>query len=195
MMVIKYTFGLWLTWLALSVVVGVLPISQAQQTPVPSPSPSPSPAPAAAKTDTVTKPTERLGYIGGALGVSSAGNNVGTGLGYGGDLAFFPKTYIGVGGVLRGAQHGTPSSGLYLGQVILRPTSPLQFAFLLGAGDLNDAGTDTGNDLAYGGKVSYDIQLGDTIFTLGPEIDLVSFKPGARSITFVNVLASFKIWL
>lgn len=148
---------------------------------------------------TVTEPKqsllEKTGYLGGTVGVAQANHDVGTGMGYGGEIAFFPQSYFGVGALYRGGVHGTPDSKLWAGELMLRPVGTFALGLVLGAAKLDDASADSGTSFAYGGRVSYDFRLGRTPFSAGPEVDWTFFKPGSNTISDLAALAALKLWL
>lgn len=183
--ILKMTMAIWFGLLALGVGVGLMPWTQAAEI-------SQTEAPPQQETSSFPG---GVGYFGGQLGIGTADNNIGTGLGYGGEIAFFPKTYIGLGGIFRGINHGTAKSNLYGAEVLLRPVQPLTLGFLLGGTSVTDAGPNSATAFAYGGKLGYDFRLGQTPFTLGPEVDVLFFKPAEQTVSNVNMLAAFKIWI
>lgn len=182
--ILKMTAAVWFGLLALSVGIQLIPWSYAQTSTTEAPPIE----------DAATFPAG-VGYLGGGLGIGTADNDVGTGLGYAGELAFFPKQYVGLGAFYRGVNHGAPKSNIWGGEILLRPIQPLSLGFLIGGADLNDAGANTATAFAYGGKLGYDFRLGSTPFTLGPELNVLFYKPNQQTITNVNTLAAFKIWI
>ncbi|MEW6056465.1 MAG: hypothetical protein AB1540_07605 [Bdellovibrionota bacterium] len=205
--IVRWTLGLWFGTLFLGILLSALPWTQAahaqsrpgdvepQSLGAGSRSQTRPGTPTTAAKDDKLFPAGKTGYFGGALGISSASEEVGTGLGFGGELAFFPQQYFGLGALYRGGNHGEPSSDLFAAQLLLRPTPPFTLSFILGAQKLSDAGINADTTFAYGAKAGYDFQLGNSIFSVGPNIDLVFYKPGAETVSNVNVLALLKTWL
>lgn len=138
---------------------------------------------------------EKTGYLGGAAGFATANQGVGPGFSYGANLTFFPQYYVGVGGLYRGADHGDESANLYGGELLLRPIDNFTIGAIIGGAHLSNAAGNTGTSFLYGGKLGYDFKMGTTPFSVGPEIDWVFFKPGARTISYLDFLAALKIWL
>lgn len=138
---------------------------------------------------------QKTGFLGGALGFATANQGVGAGLAYGANLTFFPQEYVGLGGLYRGADHGSEGANLYAGELLLRPFGMFTLGAILGGARLNNAAANTGTSFLYGGRVGYDFRMGSTPFSVGPEIDWVFFKPGARTISYLGFLAALKVWL
>jgi hypothetical protein len=194
--IFKWTVSVWLGFMVLSIFVWLMQGAQAA-TPAPQATPNPAVAatPSAIGNNDLIPPTEYHAFLGGSLGIATANNDVGTGLGWGGEFAFFPHMNFGVGLTYRGAHNGTPTTHFYALEGLARPVPPIYVGFMLGGANVSNGGANTGSALGFGGKAGWDIALGSSLFTIGPTIDVLFFKPGPVSITEVNIEALLKLWL
>lgn len=149
--------------------------------------------------DTIT--SSKQGFVGGLLGFVTANNNVGSGLGYGLNGAYFLSPYprIGVGAFIRGANHDNGVTSFFMaGEALLRLSGYLEglhVGIILGSGKFSAGGFSGNSSIAYGIKGAYDFPISTSYpLTLGADLSLAFTSPGSSTITVFNALGSLKWW-
>lgn len=137
------------------------------------------------------------------IGLSTASDNIGSGVGYGVEGTYFIRDSVGVGAFLRSANHDLGISSFFFGgQGIYRFTRALeglQLGVLLGSGKFtrveNDIKQSFNNAFAYGAKAAYDVPITKRRdVTVGADLNLLFFKPGSDTVRLITPTVMAKYW-
>jgi hypothetical protein len=141
-------------------------------------------------------PTNR--FVSAQLGLSSVNNDIGSGVAFGVEGAFFPQPEYGGGAFLRAGNHSNDITSFFFGvEGLYRPSLFLEGITLgatLGSGKFTAQGLSGDSALAFGLKGAYDYRLVSQPISLGIDLSVTWCKPGDTTLTTVSPLLTAKWW-
>jgi hypothetical protein len=141
-------------------------------------------------------PTHR--FVSAQLGLSSVNHDIGSGIAFGVEGAFFPRSNYGGGAFLRAGNHSNDITSFFFGvEGLYRPSARLEGVTLgatLGSGKFTAQGLSGDSALAFGLKGAYDYRLVSQPISLGFDLSVTWCKPGDTLLTTVSPLLTAKWW-
>lgn len=137
-------------------------------------------------------------FVSAQLGISSVNNDIGSGIAFGVEGAYFPRPEFGGGAFLRAGNHSNDITSFFFGvEGLYRTTMFIEGVTLgatLGSGKFTAQGLSGDSALAFGLKGAYDYQLLTQPISLGLDLSVTWCKPGDTMLTTVSPLFTAKWW-
>jgi hypothetical protein len=151
---------------------------------------------AGAHTTFAQEPNHR--FVSAQLGLSSVNNDIGSGVAFGVEGAYFPRPEFGGGAFLRAGNHSNDITSFFFGvEGLYRPAMFVEGVTLgatLGSGKFTAQGLSGDSALAFGLKGAYDYRLLTQPISLGLDLSVTWCKPGDSMLTTVSPLLTAKWW-
>jgi hypothetical protein len=137
-------------------------------------------------------------FVSAQLGISSVNNDIGSGIAFGVEGAYFPRPEYGGGAFLRAGNHSNDITSFFFGvEGLYRPAmfvEGLTLGATLGSGKFTAQGLSGDSALAFGLKGAYDYRLLTQPISLGLDLSVTWCKPGDSMLTTVSPLLTAKWW-
>lgn len=137
-------------------------------------------------------------FVAAQLGFSSVNNDIGSGIAFGVEGAFFPQPEYGGGAFLRAGNHSNDITSFFFGiEGLYRPSALLDgitIGATLGSGKFTAQGLSGDSALAFGIKGAYDHRLVNQPVSLGFDLSVTWCKPGDTMLTTASPLLTAKWW-
>ncbi|MBC7691321.1 MAG: outer membrane beta-barrel protein [Methylotenera sp.] len=143
-------------------------------------------------------------FVGAMLGITSANQSFGTGIGFGINGGYFFDPAFGIGANLKQANFDNNLSATLVaveGLYRVGEAPGLHLGVDLGTAKFSTgsigpfAGSTSSTSFAYGLKAAYDYVMSyPSNFSLGADLSVMLTKPGTETITIFNPMATAKIW-